>query len=74
MNGNNVSKNIEFDQYLKRFDYKFKNESKEFGGYAIIYNKKISLIMDVGSVLLLNFLQHINQVHYHLKSTLTEKN
>ena len=49
MNGNNVSKNIEFDQYLKRFDYKFKNESKEFGGYAIIYNKKISLIMDVGS-------------------------
>ena len=40
MNGNNVSPNIEFDQYLKRFGYKFKNESNEFGGYAILYNKK----------------------------------
>jgi uncharacterized heparinase superfamily protein len=49
MNGNNISNNSEFDHYLKRFGYKFKNESKEFGGYAILYNKKISLVMDVGS-------------------------
>tara|TARA_B100000902_G_scaffold392236_1_gene444327 strand:+ start:1406 stop:3034 length:1629 start_codon:yes stop_codon:yes gene_type:complete len=49
MNGNNISDNLEFDQYLKRFGYKFKNESKEFGGYAILYNKKISIIMDVGT-------------------------
>ena len=48
MNGNNISNNSEFDQYLKRFNYKFKNENKEFGGYAVLYNKKISIIMDVG--------------------------
>ncbi len=47
MNGNNISNNSEFDQYLKRFGYKFKNENKEFGGYAILYNKKISIVMDV---------------------------
>ena len=41
MNGNNISSNSEFDQYLKRFGYKFKNENKEIGGYAILYNKKI---------------------------------
>ena len=49
MNGNNISDNSEFDQYLKRFGYKFKNESKEFGGYAILYNKKISIVTDVAS-------------------------
>ena len=49
MNGNNISNNSELDQYLKSFDYKFKNENKELGGYAILFNKKISLIMDVGS-------------------------
>jgi uncharacterized heparinase superfamily protein len=49
MNGNNISDNLDFDQYLKRFGYKFKNESKEFGGYAILHNKKISIIMDVGT-------------------------
>jgi len=49
MNGNNISKNIGFDQYLKRFNYKFKNENKEFGGYAILNNKKVSIIMDIGS-------------------------
>ncbi len=48
-NGNNLSNNSEFDHYLKRFGYKFKNESNEFGGYAILKSKKISLIMDVGS-------------------------
>ena len=48
MNGNNISNNSEFDQYLKRFGYKFKSEKKELGGYAILYNKKISVVMDVG--------------------------
>ena len=48
-NGNYISKNKEFDQYLKRFGYKFKNENKEVGGYAILKNKKIVLAMDVGS-------------------------
>ena len=48
MNGNNISNNSDFNQYLKRFSYNFKNESKEFGGYAILNNKKISLVMDVG--------------------------
>ena len=47
MNGNNISNNSEFDQYLKRFGYNFKNENKEFGGYAILYNKKISIVMDI---------------------------
>ena len=49
MNGNNISNNIEFDQYLKRFSYKFKNENKEFGGYAALNNKKISIVMDIGT-------------------------
>ena len=49
MNGNNLSNNTEFDQYLKRFGYNFKNENKEFGGYAILHNKKISIAMDIGS-------------------------
>tara|TARA_Y100001970_G_scaffold153026_1_gene187443 strand:+ start:1676 stop:3304 length:1629 start_codon:yes stop_codon:yes gene_type:complete len=48
MNGNNISNNTEFDHYLKRFSYSFKNINKEFGGYAILYNKKISIVMDVG--------------------------
>ena len=54
-NGNNISNNYEFDHYLKRFGYTFKNESREFGGYAILRNKKISLIMDVGNSPNLNF-------------------
>ncbi len=47
-NGNNISNNFEFDLYLKRFGYNFKNDNKEFGGYAILQNKRVSLIMDVG--------------------------
>ena len=47
-NGNYLSDNIEFDQYLKRFGYKFKNESKELAGYAILKNKKIIIAMDIG--------------------------
>ncbi len=48
MNGNNISNNEEFDHYLKRLGYKFKNENKEFGGYAILHDKKVSIVMDIG--------------------------
>ena len=48
-NGNNSSNNIEFDNYLKRLGYKFKNDNTDFGGYIILKNKKICLIMDAGS-------------------------
>ena len=47
-NGNNISNNIEFDNYLKRLGYRFKNENHEFGGYIILKNKKISLSLDAG--------------------------
>jgi uncharacterized heparinase superfamily protein len=47
-NGNYISNNDEFDHYLKRFGYTFKNESKEIAGYAILKNKKIILTMDIG--------------------------
>jgi uncharacterized heparinase superfamily protein len=47
-NGNYTSNNEEFDQYLKRFSYKFKNKNKELAGYAILKNKKIILAMDIG--------------------------
>ena len=57
-NGNNISNNFEFDLYLKRFGYKFKNDNKEFGGYAILQNKKVSLIMDVGPSPTSKFSEH----------------
>jgi uncharacterized heparinase superfamily protein len=47
-NGNHISNNSEFDQYLKRFGYVFKNKNKEIAGYAILKNKKIILAMDMG--------------------------
>ena len=47
-NGNYISNNNEFDQYLKRLGYRFKNENKEVAGYAILKNKKIILAMDIG--------------------------
>ena len=55
MNGNNISNNREFDHYLKRFGYKFKNENKEFGGYAILHDKKTSIVMDIGQPPYSNF-------------------
>ena len=48
-NGNNISNNREFNNYLKRLGYKFKNANQDSGGYTILKNKKICLIMDVGS-------------------------
>ena len=47
-NGNYISNNNEFDQYLKRLGYKFKNEDKELAGYAVLKNKKTVLVMDIG--------------------------
>ena len=35
-----ISNNNDFDNYLKRFGYKFKNENQDFGGYIILRNKK----------------------------------
>tara|TARA_B110000008_G_scaffold273820_1_gene308680 strand:+ start:4 stop:1635 length:1632 start_codon:yes stop_codon:yes gene_type:complete len=48
-NGNHETNNVDFDLYLKKLGYSFKNQSNELGGYAILNNKKTSLIMDVGS-------------------------
>ena len=47
-NGNHETNNADFDNYLKRFGYNFKNQNTELGGYAILNNKKITLIMDIG--------------------------
>jgi uncharacterized heparinase superfamily protein len=48
-NGNHEADNVDFDHYLKKLGYTFKNQNNELGGYAILNNKKISLIMDIGS-------------------------
>jgi uncharacterized heparinase superfamily protein len=48
-NGNHETNNVDFDHYLKKLGYSFKNESNELGGYAKLSNKKNSLIMDIGS-------------------------
>ena len=48
-NGNNKSNNQDFDHYLRRLGYNFKNENKDFGGYIILRNKKICIAMDIGS-------------------------
>ncbi|MDA8918184.1 heparinase II/III-family protein [Candidatus Pelagibacter sp.] len=48
-NGNHKTNNIDFDYYLKKLGYSFKNKSNELGGYANLNNKKTSLIMDIGS-------------------------
>ena len=48
-NGNNEINNFEFDQYLKKLGYNFKNQSNELSGYAALNSKKISIIMDIGS-------------------------
>ena len=48
-NGNQETNNFEFDNYLKRLGYNFKNQNNELGGYVILNNKKITLIMDIGN-------------------------
>ncbi len=54
-NGNNISEDNDFGNYLKRLGYKFKNNNSEYGGYIILKNKKICLAMDVGSTPSLNY-------------------
>ena len=48
-NGNHEANNDGFDHYLKKLGYNFKSQNNEIGGYAILKNKKNSLIMDVGA-------------------------
>ena len=48
-NGNNETNNADFDHYLKKLGYSFKNQSNELGGYAALNSKKTSLLMDIGS-------------------------
>jgi uncharacterized heparinase superfamily protein len=48
-NGNHENNNSDLDNYLKRFGYNFKSQKNELGGYALLNNKKICLVMDVGS-------------------------
>ena len=48
-NGNHETNNSDFDHYLKKLGYNFKNQNNELGGYAVLNNKKTSLIMDIGS-------------------------
>ena len=48
-NGNYEGNNIDFDNYLIRLGYNFKNQNTELGGYAILKDKKITLAMDIGS-------------------------
>ena len=47
-NGNNETNSDDFDHYLKKLGYSFKNQKNELGGYAALNNKKNSLLMDVG--------------------------
>ena len=48
-NGNNETNNVDFDHYLKKHGYSFKNQNNDLGGYVALNNKKISLFMDIGS-------------------------
>jgi len=48
-NGNNISNNSEFDHYIKRLGYTFKNQNYEYSGYVVLNTKKTSLFMDIGS-------------------------
>ncbi len=47
-NGNQISDNSEFDNYLKRLGYNFKSESFEAGGYIFLKKKKYCLVADLG--------------------------
>ncbi len=47
-NGNQISKNTNFNNYLKRLGYNFKNENNEAGGYIFFKNKNYSIAADIG--------------------------
>ena len=47
-NGNNLSNNNDFDNYLKKIEViNSKNNDQELGGYTILKNKKTCLIIDL---------------------------
>jgi len=48
-NGNQIMNNYEFENYIKRLGYNFKNEKNEVGGYLFFKNKKFALAADLGS-------------------------
>ena len=48
-NGNHEVSHKEFDKYLVSKGYKFQNKLLEHGGYALLKNKNVSIMMDVGS-------------------------
>ena len=48
-NGNHNADYSDFDKYLQFHGYKFKSETNEIGGYAILKNKNVSIAMDIGS-------------------------
>ena len=47
-NGNQISTNSGFDNYLKRLGYNFKNDNNEVGGYVFLKNKKYCIAADIG--------------------------
>jgi len=47
-NGNNETKNSDFDSYLKSNGYKFKCDENIIGDYGFLKGKKMSIIMDLG--------------------------
>ena len=50
MNGNTLSNNKDFDEYLKRFGYKFKNENLNFQMDILFYPiKRFQLLADTGA-------------------------
>ena len=48
-NGNQETNNTDFENYLNRLGYNFKNQNNELGGYVILNDKKTAIAMDVGS-------------------------
>ena len=48
-NGNQISNNSDFNNYLKRLGYNFKSESYEIGGYIFLRNKKYAIAADLGA-------------------------
>ena len=47
-NGNHQVTHEEFDKYLTNKGYKFQNKLLEQGGYALLKNKNVSIMMDIG--------------------------
>ena len=71
-NGNNISDNIEFDNYLKRFGYKFKNENQDLV-VIILKNKKFAY-NGCRLTPISKFTKDYQSGAYHLKLFLMEKN